>query len=74
MSDSHRDFDYTQLSVDERILLVQDIWDSVAEETQAFPLTIEQRRELDRRIAAADRGEMTYSSWEDVKRRLLPGE
>ena len=34
-------------------------------------LTPTQREELQRRLAAADRGEMTYASWQDVKRRLL---
>jgi putative addiction module component (TIGR02574 family) len=49
-------FDYRSLSVDERLQLVGDIWDSIAEEANVkpdvLPLTDEQKAELDRRIAA----------------------
>ncbi len=34
-------------------------------------LTPAQQQELERRIAASDRGELTYSSWETVKEHLL---
>lgn len=64
-------FDFSRLSAAERILLAEDLWDSVATEQDAPALTPTQREELQRRLAAADRGEMTYASWQDVKRRLL---
>lgn len=48
-------FDYRSLSVDERLQLVGDIWDSIAEEANVkpdvLPLTDEQKAELDRRLA-----------------------
>jgi putative addiction module component (TIGR02574 family) len=66
-----RPFDFSHLSPAERILLAEDLWDSVTAEQDAPPLTPEQHAELERRIAVADRGEMTYSSWAEVKRRLL---
>ena len=48
-------FDYRSLSVDERLQLVGDIWDSIAEEAQLspdlLPLSDEQKNELDRRRA-----------------------
>ena len=51
-------FDYRTLSVDERLQLVGDIWDSIAEEANGnpdvLPLTDEQKAELDRRIAEYD--------------------
>ena len=40
------------LSVEERIRLVEDIWDSIAEDQGALPLTDAQREELDRRLEA----------------------
>ena len=40
------------LSVEERIRLVEDIWDSIAEDRGALPLTDAQREELDRRLEA----------------------
>ena len=38
------------LPIDERIRLVEDLWDSIAAEQEALPLTKEQRAELDRRL------------------------
>ena len=70
MSDLTRPFDFSHLSPDERILLAEDLWDSVTAQQDAPPLTPAQKEELRRRLAAADRGEMTYSLWKDVKRRL----
>lgn len=39
-----------KLSIPDRILLVEEIWDSIAEENQAFVLTDAQKFELDRRL------------------------
>jgi len=71
MSHPSYPFDFSHLSPAERILLAEDLWDSVTAEQDAPPLTPEQQEELQRRLDAADRGETTYSSWQDVKRRLL---
>lgn len=38
------------LSIDERVKLVEDIWDSIAEDQEALRLTGEQRSELDARL------------------------
>ncbi len=51
------------LPIDERIRLVEDLWDSIAAEQEALPLTNEQRAELDRRLAS-------YES-DGNKRRVL---
>ncbi len=40
-------------------------------EVPISPLTPAHQQELERRIAASDRGEITYSSWETVKEWLL---
>jgi putative addiction module component (TIGR02574 family) len=40
------------LTIEERLRLVEDIWDSIASEQQALPLTEAQRIELDKRLAA----------------------
>ena len=60
-----------QLSVAERILLVEEIWDSIAEEVNASDLTQAQKDELDRRLAAMGADPRAGSSWEEVKARLL---
>lgn len=51
-------FDYRSLSVADRLQLVGDIWDSIAEEANdapdLLPLTDEQKAELERRLAEYD--------------------
>jgi putative addiction module component (TIGR02574 family) len=41
-----------RLTLAERLALVQEIWDSIAEEVEKTPLTEAQRQEVDRRLAA----------------------
>ncbi len=41
-----------ELPVDERIRIVEDLWDSIAADQAAIPLSPEQRAELDRRLEA----------------------
>jgi putative addiction module component (TIGR02574 family) len=60
-----------QLSVSERVELVEQIWDSIAEDEKQFQLTDAQRQELDRRLAAQQADPSRGSSWNDVKKRLL---
>jgi putative addiction module component (TIGR02574 family) len=59
-----------KLSKPERILLVEQIWDSLAREQDAPELTAAQKKELDRRLAQLKRTGPIGSSWEDVKKRL----
>ncbi|HEY9884957.1 MAG TPA: addiction module protein [Thermosynechococcaceae cyanobacterium] len=55
------------LSVEERLFLVQAIWDSIAAE-QAYPeLTEAQERELDARIKDFEMNPDNSLSWEEVK-------
>jgi putative addiction module component (TIGR02574 family) len=60
-----------KLSVSERIQLVEDIWDSIAAETNTLPLTDAERAELDRRLADAEANPGVGTPWGDVKARLL---
>jgi putative addiction module component (TIGR02574 family) len=57
------------LSPSERLLLVQDLWDSLSNED--IPLTQWQKEELDRRKAAYQANPASGRSWEDVKRRII---
>ncbi|MFB2977334.1 addiction module protein [Microseira sp. BLCC-F43] len=55
------------LSIEDRILLVQAIWDSIAAE-QAYPdLTEEQKRELDSRIDDYEMNPENVLTWEEIK-------
>lgn len=62
--------DYRQLTVHERLRLIGDIWDSIAEEAEVdpgiLPLTDAQRVELDRRLAEHERDPASAVPWEDV--------
>lgn len=60
----------SELSVTERIELVQDLWDSVVEDEAAVPVTPEQKAELDRRLEAYENDPEAGASWEVVKARL----
>jgi putative addiction module component (TIGR02574 family) len=57
----------TTLSVEERINLVQDIWDSIAAEQGCAELTEAQRQELDRRIASDESDPENVMTWQDIK-------
>jgi putative addiction module component (TIGR02574 family) len=59
--------DITAMTIDERIALVQAIWDSIAAETDPVHLTEPQKRELDRRIAALDANPQNVRTWEEIK-------
>ncbi len=62
--------DVLRLPVAERIRLVEEIWDSIAEVPDAVPLTDAQRRELDRRLAAYRRDPGAGSPWPQVRKRI----
>ena len=59
-----------QLSLAERILLVEEIWDSIAAEVEALDIPQSHKEELDRRLAAYHANPHAGSSWQDVKTRL----
>jgi putative addiction module component (TIGR02574 family) len=59
------------LPIPERLDLVEDLWDSIAADAAAVPVTAEQREELDRRIAAGERDGFSGDSWADVKSRII---
>jgi putative addiction module component (TIGR02574 family) len=69
MSPTFKSLGIDQLSVAQRILLVEEIWDSIADEEAPIPLTEAQRQDLQRRIAAYEANPKAGSSWEDVKAR-----
>lgn len=54
------------LPLDERIRLVEDLWDSIAAEQRLLPLTPEQRVELDRRLDAYEADGNAGRPFEDV--------
>jgi len=59
------------LSLSEKILLVEEIWDSIAIENEGFELTQTQREELDRRIKSYNENPNQGRSWEEIKSGFL---
>jgi putative addiction module component (TIGR02574 family) len=62
--------DILNLSISERIQLVEDIWDSIAELPEAIILTDDQKRELDNRLDAYHLDPNEGSPWEQVRKRI----
>lgn len=63
-----REFD--ELSVEEKIELVQALWDRIEEQGQAVDVTEAQRAELERRILAHEANPGQYTSWETLRHHL----
>ena len=63
--------DFLKLSVPERILLVEDIWDSIAEVPGEISLSEAQQRELEARLEAYHKNPTESSPWAIVKDRIL---
>lgn len=55
------------LGIEERISLVEELWNSIAEDSSAVPLTEAQRAELDHRIAEHESNPNDIVSWEEVR-------
>jgi len=55
------------MSVEDRIALVQDIWDSVAIEAGLLPPSTAERAELDLRLNEDDATPDNTDSWETIK-------
>jgi len=62
--------DILDLSVEDRITLAQRIWDSVAADPGAVPLTPEQRAELERRLEDHERDPSDVVGWDEAEARI----
>ena len=60
--------DVTRLSVRERLDLIGQLWDSLAEDD--VQLTAAQRAELDRRLATLENDRSRAVTWEELKTDL----
>jgi len=65
------EFDISHLTPAERLHLIDKLWDSLAADPDSVPVPPEHMEELNRRLDAEARGEMTFSPWEEVKQRLF---
>jgi len=63
------EFDFSKLSVAERIQLAEDLWDSIPEAAD-IPLSEAQKAELDRRLEDLEQHPDAGEPWEIVRARL----
>jgi len=59
-----------ELSISERILLVEDIWDSIAEAPDELAISDNQKTELNARLEAYHKNPSEGSPWTEVSLRL----
>ena len=57
--------------ISERIIMVEDIWDSIADVPEALSVTKAQKQELDKRLTAYHANPNAGSPWESVKQRIM---
>jgi putative addiction module component (TIGR02574 family) len=60
-----------RLGLDERLNLVEEIWDLIGAKDEEIPLTTAQRVELERRIAEDDAHPTDTVTWDEVKSSTL---
>ncbi len=70
MSSSMKSFGLDALSMTERLILVEELWDSIAATPDAVPLTDAQKQDLDRRFEAYRDNPTAGATWEEVQSRL----
>ena len=62
--------DLKKLTVPERLQIVEALWDSIAEESSALPVTAEQAAILDERLAEMESDPDSGRPWEEFRRTL----
>lgn len=64
----------SKLPINERIKLVEELWDSIASDQKVLPLSDEQKAELDKRLDAyeadGNRGRLASEAIVDIRRKL----
>ena len=63
--------DALDLSIPERIQLVEDIWDTIAAKADSIELTEEEKKIIDTRLEKYHQNPELGSPWEDVYKRIV---
>ena len=58
------------LDITERIMLVEEIWDSIAKEQDSLVLSVYEKKILDKRLASLKSDPTNLISWSDIKNRV----
>ena len=59
-----------QLELSEKLLIVKDIWDSIAASNSELPMPDWQKKELDRRYKEYSNGKLELNNWQSVHNEL----
>ena len=60
----------TDLSPEERLRLIEELWDSLTDKPEAVPLTNAQREALDRRLDDLERSGPKGIPWDEVLQQI----
>ena len=63
--------DTLELSIPERIQLVEDIWDTITTEAVSIELTEDEKKIIDARLETYHQNPELGSPWEDVYNKIL---
>lgn len=63
--------DTLELSIPERIQLVEDIWDSIAERADSLELTEDEKKIIDERLEAYHGNPDLGTPWNEVYKRIV---
>ena len=66
--------DALDLSIPDRIQLVEDIWDTIAAKADSVELTEEEKKIIDARLEKYHQDPELGSPWEDVYKRIVSKE
>ena len=67
IADLHLD----ELSLEDRMVLVEELWDSIAASHRGAPLTATQVAELDRRLEEDDKDPDAVIPWDEIRAATL---
>ena len=60
-----------ELSLEEKILAVETIWDNISEEAKAYPLTQSQIQVLNERLEDYKKNPSNVRGWDEFKKEFL---
>ncbi len=66
--------DILELSVAEKIQIVEDIWDSISQNPEQLVVSEAEKLELDKRLESYKQNPNDGIEWETLKKNLLEGE
>jgi putative addiction module component (TIGR02574 family) len=71
MAPTMKELGIDQLSIDDRLALLEEIWESISATPEQLPVTDEQKQLLDRRVAELKANPENVLTWEQIKSHVL---